>query len=512
MKVFILMYGIEVERGGITVGMFRRANEFIKKGYDVDLVTLNSDNYKVIKKELVEMGRLSKEINIINIYDDIKEKNTRRKTSKSQLEFYDKETILDEKGYTVQKDEFEEKNYARYFLNGEYKKYKKWNVQGDLNHIDYFSNRHRTCRYEFSSKGYIEKKIYFDINLNKEKQILHYTRDGYCYLSEWVNTEKGKVQQQFLFDRNTNQAFLYNSNKTLHTSWLNEICLRQKDKPYLICDGIGSAEKVMGMRKDAAHSILSIRTNHFAFPHDFGSPIKTKHKPLLDNLKNIEALTVLNKQQKEDIEKQFGDFGNIYVIPNSVNFRREYEKNNKPYLVSVCQRYDPIKQLDHAIRAFDIVVKNFPNAKLDFYGFGPDKKRLKNLVYELGLEENINIKGYITDTDEVYRKSALSLLTSRYEGFSNSLIESMVNQTPVISYDINYNPKNVITDGVDGYLIPKDNIELLADKIISAFNNPQKTTFIGEKARQKIIENYSHDTVIKKWLDLFKTLEENNKG
>src|SRR5699024_3154677 len=81
------------------------------------------------------------------------------------------------------------------------------------------------------------------------------------------------------------------------------------------------------------------------------------------------------------------------------------------------------------------------------------------------LENNVFLKGYSQDTDLIYQRSLVTLLTSKSEAFALVILESMINGTPVISYDINYGPNDIITNKKDGYLI-EENIDVLANKII----------------------------------------------
>ncbi|MGM7683288.1 glycosyltransferase [Cytobacillus sp. Hm23] len=505
----MVVHNIEVERGGMTSVMLNRSRALAEKGYNVSLVTLDDNNrYQSISEELRKIGRLSDKVGILNVYDYYKDLNTRSGVSDEQLRYYGEASDIYEKGYDIQSDELQAKFYARYFKDGVYVKYKKWNKDFTLSHIDYFDNqRNRTSREIFNKKGYIEKIIFFNVNTNKQHQVIFKTEDGFTYLNKWFNPEKGNLQQQFLFTRDTNRVSLFKNNIELHSRWLNEICEKEESKPFVICDGIGSADKILSMDKALAYRIYPLHTNHFQEPYTFGSEIKEKHRKILTNLIDLDSLVVLSEDHKIDITNQFGNFGNVDVIPNSITKKNHDIVKDDSQEIAIVARYDKIKQIDHAIKAFAKVVNEFPNAKLNIYGNGADEERLIKLITHMNLHANVFIKGYSKDVSSVYNKSLVTLLTSKSEAFGLVIAESMLNQTPVISYDINYGPRDIITNNIDGFLVPKDNIEKLADKIIFSLKNQDEIKEMGLKAKRNIELKFTNEIISKKWINLFETLK-----
>ncbi|RFU66841.1 glycosyltransferase [Bacillus sp. V59.32b] len=512
-RVFMLLYDIDVNKGGITRVLFNRSKALSNRGYNVDLITLDyKDNYKEISNKLRKMGRLSKNVEILNVYDYYRHKNTEKKRgrkAKKLLSYYKNQSILDEKGYLIQDDEYETKRYARYFKNGRYVKYKKWDKKGKLSHIDFFdNNRNRYKREVFSSEGYLLREIFFDLNNNEPKQELLYTEDGFCYLNRWFNPEKGNLQQQFLFDVRTNKGQVFKSNQEFHVYWLNELLQKEETKPFLICDGVGSANKVLEVSKELAYRIYTIHSNHFSYPYKFGSPIKSNHVKVLENLETEEALVALTPRQKDDIVHQFGNYNNVFVIPNAVTEMDEFKGDKDGKLVTMVARYHEEKGIDEAIEAFRIVVNQIPDARLEIYGDGPHKETLSSLIKDLSLEENVKLKGYTTNVEEVFGKALFSLLTSKYEGLSVVTLESMANSTPLISYDVLYGSSDLIKDGYDGYLVEERNKDIMAERIIHLLHHPDLAKEMGIRGKEKVLKNYSEEVVTNKWIELFEHLED----
>src|SRR5699024_2251740 len=163
----------------------------------------------------------------------------------------------------------------------------------------------------------------------------------------------------------------------------------------------------------------------------------------LSNLNHIYALVLLTEKQRDDIIRRFGHRNNYYVIPHSINLTNivKSKENNKVVIIS---RLHEEKRIDHSIKSFKEVVNKIPYAKLYIYGKDKDKAKLKSLINELKLENNIKLKVYTDESNLVLQSSDCSLLTSKYEGFAISIQESIAAGTPKISYNIKYGPSDMI--------------------------------------------------------------------
>ncbi|WRM99208.1 glycosyltransferase [Staphylococcus aureus] len=109
--------------------------------------------------------------------------------------------------------------------------------------------------------------------------------------------------------------------------------------------------------------------------------------------------------------------------------------------------------------------KKVKDVKLHIYGTGTQKENYTKLIKKLKLQDNVFIHDYAFDIRALYTKTSLSVLTSDYEGLPMSLLEAMSYGVPVISYPINYGPKSIIQNNINGIITKKkDNINELAKK------------------------------------------------
>nr|WP_246482774.1 glycosyltransferase [Brachybacterium halotolerans] len=123
------------------------------------------------------------------------------------------------------------------------------------------------------------------------------------------------------------------------------------------------------------------------------------------------------------------------------------------------------KRLDHAIEALRLVAMRGNDVRVDIYGNGPKEKALERLVGSHDLERRVTFRGYDPRAKDAFETASFTVLSSRYEGQPMILLEAMGAGCIPIAYDVEYGPADIITDGVDGLLVPEGDIEALAAAI-----------------------------------------------
>ncbi|WP_148357778.1 glycosyltransferase [Peribacillus simplex] len=170
-----------------------------------------------------------------------------------------------------------------------------------------------------------------------------------------------------------------------------------------------------------------------------------------------------------------------------------------------------MKNLDHIIKAFEIVVKKVPDAKLEFWGEGTEKDKLQKIINNANLTNHIKLNGYTQEPSKIYQSALFSILASKTEGFSLSVLESMSNATAVVSYDIRYGPNELIDDGENGVLVQKNNIDKLAEAMISMFNHPNTTIKMGKAALKKVERKFNQEIYANSWEHVVRVAIENRQ-
>ena len=164
-------------------------------------------------------------------------------------------------------------------------------------------------------------------------------------------------------------------------------------------------------------------------------------------------------------------------------------------------RIDPQKNLEHLIRAFEILHRQRPNTRLKLVGNGNSRESVKNLIEELKLSESVYLEGITSQIENIYAKADVVALSSEYEGMPNCLIEAIGCGIPVVSYDCKLGPSEIIEEGVNGYLIPYRDINALAEGLKKAVDREWDEKIIQESCRKFDVKN-----IAKQYIEVFEQL------
>lgn len=159
------------------------------------------------------------------------------------------------------------------------------------------------------------------------------------------------------------------------------------------------------------------------------------------------------------------------------------------------------KNHDLLLRAFATVVEAQPDWHLVLVGDGPLRSEIQRTARRLGIEDRVHLMGVIQEVYHVLRQAELFVLPSRYEGFPNALAEAMAVGLPVIATDCETGPRELIRDGVDGLLVPNNDVAALAAALSRLINAPGERARLSSRAPE-VVERFSFDDVMATWDDL----------
>lgn len=322
-------------------------------------------------------------------------------------------------------------------------------------------------------------------------------RDGNCYLEESRDEATQRVLGWELYPR-TERSVLCSDLVEVFRYWMQSFVLIGEEMPIIISE-YGARRKALNALEDEnnARVIYTLHNNHFSPPHRYGSAIRPDMAGLVKNLRDCRDVVVLTAEQREDIWKQFGWMPSIHVIPHYAPAVSKVGERD-PMRVVMVGRFHKIKGQMAAIRAFRRVVDAMPDAKLVFYGRGTEEGEMRRLIASMGLDDSVSIAGFSADAEEVFLGAAMSIVASDYEGFCLSLAESMVAGCVPVSYDIKYGPREMITNGVDGFLVEAGNEAELADALILGLSNKARMDSMSEEAK-RIGEKLNTGRFIREW-------------
>ena len=165
----------------------------------------------------------------------------------------------------------------------------------------------------------------------------------------------------------------------------------------------------------------------------------------------------------------------------------------------------PVKGQTHLLQSIPLILKECPDTMFVFAGRGELEKTLKKEAAELGIEAHVRFLGFVADVPALLNKLDVFTLPSLAECFPLSVLEAMSHGVPPVVTDVGGN-REIIDDGVSGYIVPAADHEALAEKIICLLQDKELARSIGEQACRTIQARFSMETMLSNYEHLYDRL------
>ena len=219
---------------------------------------------------------------------------------------------------------------------------------------------------------------------------------------------------------------------------------------------------------------------------------------LVKHLKQLDRMVVLT----EDAQKDWPELSNVRLIPDPIPFSVDQVSTLTSKRVVSIGRYVYEKGNDLLIRAWAKVEKSCQDWTLDIYGMG-NQTPYKTLMQELGIDElRCRLHGSLADVKGVYLDSSVFTLPSRFEGFGLVIIEAMACGVPVVAFDCENGPRNIITNNQNGILVKPFDVDEYTESLLRLMQDDQLRSQMGNHAYESSKQYYIED-IASQWKELF---------
>ena len=195
------------------------------------------------------------------------------------------------------------------------------------------------------------------------------------------------------------------------------------------------------------------------------------------------------------------------VVPNIVDLQRfsagpQGEAASDPHIV-VARALEPIYDIPSALRAFALVRKAHPRARLTIAGAGPERDALLALSESLGIRSEVNFCGRLSRERmaDLYRRASLLLNPARIDNMPNSLLEAMASGVPIVSTSAGGVPY-IVRDGITALLVPPGDHVAMAQAMQRLVQEPRLARALRDAALQDV-QKYTWPRIRDEWTRVY---------
>lgn len=217
-----------------------------------------------------------------------------------------------------------------------------------------------------------------------------------------------------------------------------------------------------------------------------------------------EHLVVLSEEDKGYYRKNLKLKCGISRIYNPNPYEDAQPKRTWEPVILAAGRLTKVKGFDLLIKSWQLLENRYPEWKVLVAGEGIDRKKLESQIKAAGLT-NFHLIGNVMQIEKYYGKAEIFVLPSRDEGFGMVLLEAMAYSVPVVSYSCKAGPKEIVTDGENGYLVPPGEVELFARKMEALMADEAGRREMGRRAKEST-RRFDKEPIIDEWEGLLNNM------
>ncbi len=213
--------------------------------------------------------------------------------------------------------------------------------------------------------------------------------------------------------------------------------------------------------------------------------------------KFCDKIITLTEQDAKNYQKKYGA-KNTVCIPNPITIDNSEKSPLTEKTVLAIGRFSEQKGFDMLIDSWQKIAKNVENWTLRIIGEGKMKSFLEDKINKYGLQSSVELLPPTNNVIEEYKRASIYVMSSRFEGLPLVLIEAMAMGLPIVSFDCETGPAEVIEHEKTGIIVPFKDTENLSIELLELMNDKEKRAFFSQNAIVRA-ENFTVEKIMPLW-------------
>jgi len=184
---------------------------------------------------------------------------------------------------------------------------------------------------------------------------------------------------------------------------------------------------------------------------------------------------------------------------------RAREPAHRPIVIGSAGRFFPVKDYPLMVDVARELLREYPDARFELAGDGPDRGKIESRVRRYGLEDRFALCGFQEEMSGFYRNLDLYLCTSIHEGIPMSVLEAMAHGIPVVAPDVG-GFREIVRDGIEGFLVRARTSEGFGRKCLELIRDRAWLEAMGKAARERVADGFTVDRMTRNYLDIYRDL------
>ncbi len=199
--------------------------------------------------------------------------------------------------------------------------------------------------------------------------------------------------------------------------------------------------------------------------------------------------------------KRLAAVGNPLVVPMPARDPRvDPDAHFAPETKLLCAvgRLTPQKGFDLLIPVFAKIAAQHPQWALAIIGDGEQRDELQSLIAQQSAKQQIKLIGSVGNISDWYQRAEVYVMSSRFEGFGNTLAEAMAHGCACLSFDCDAGPSAIIQGPTEGVLVPAEDLDLLEEALVRLLTDSEHRARLQANA-ELAQSRFAEDTIVQRW-------------